>query len=210
MAGRAPQNGRYFQFLRLFSRPRDPLLPARPTSRRCHLTVRARFPLFPCRTASAYSVPFGLRLTYYRKAIVFSRRRFSYCAAIFHRAIPRHRAGNGAGELPPAGEDTDAFNMQSPKGGWPGEETTGEARAPPLDGLSCDSQRLARPAARHLAPPSRTGRPSINFPRSFLRSGSVADVPKLPAAPLRRPPSVCTRAAGDCAPHPPEVLEISA
>lgn len=135
MAERVPQNGRYFQFLRMvlistFSRsPCVRSFLSRSLSLDIALILFSialpyhPFCLSPC------AIPlllFRLSLTYYWKAIVFSRRRFSYGAAIFHDPIlerartrdaeaakekGRKRAGWQTGIT---GGNTGAFNMQLP------------------------------------------------------------------------------------------------
>lgn len=110
LAERVPQNGRYFQFLRIalistFSRSPYSLalfLFLFPLHRSFTLTRTSFIPTFSL--ASLFSatrhpscalppppLPFRRSLTYYWKAIVFSRRRFSYGAAIFHDPILERR-----------------------------------------------------------------------------------------------------------------------
>ena len=115
------------------------------------------------RTAS--HIPCSIRscLTYYWKAIVFSRRRFSYGAAIFHRAILPDTGRARARGWRQRRENTDAFNMQSQRGGE----------------LSKNRRKHVRPGSRHLAP-TRNHPPPISYSgdklsrRSFLRFRTMA------------------------------------
>lgn len=113
MAERVPQNGRYFQFLRIalistFSRslpPSPSLFFSSSLYRSLTLACTHLFPLslsfshrssltppLVCTAPTPLSPPpFRRSLTYYWKAIVFSRRRFSYGAAIFHDPILERR-----------------------------------------------------------------------------------------------------------------------
>lgn len=99
MAERVPQNGRYFQFLRIAlisTFPRSPIYPLSPTFAYVHshflssiaLLSQQSLSVLPCAIPSPF---FRRSLTYYWKAIVFSCRRFSYGAVIFHDPILERR-----------------------------------------------------------------------------------------------------------------------
>lgn len=100
MAERVPQNGRYFQFLRMvlistFSLVFSALFLFYSFSFDCAYS-NLLFSIVPRITLSPSPLcipllPSRLSLTYYWKAIVFSRRRFSYGAAIFHDPILERR-----------------------------------------------------------------------------------------------------------------------
>lgn len=99
MAERVPQNGRYFQFLRIalistFSRS-PTLYPLSSVFAYVHSYFLSSIALLSqqslCSPLCNLPLFFRRSLTYYWKAIVFSCRRFSYGAVIFHDPILERR-----------------------------------------------------------------------------------------------------------------------
>lgn len=111
----------------------------------------------------------SLSLTYYWKAIVFSRRRFSYGAAIFHDPIlerrergmrRRRERGERAGwQTGITGENTGAFNMQLPS-------TLPEGKTSRKIGGNTRASLGSRPSnseSRLMVTPGPRARGEINF-----------------------------------------------